>query len=66
MRTALVACSVTLAVTACAPVTHIPDPWQPHMAIGWHHDYERARAQAMLEQKPILLVGASGEVDGLL
>jgi len=49
-----------------AVVTHIPDPLQKHMAIAWYRDFETAKDQAMLEQKPLLLVGASGDVDGLL
>ena len=59
---------VTTIAAGCpaAAVTHIPDPHQPHMAVSWRADFEGAKDEAMMTDKPILLIGASGEVDGLL
>ena len=45
--------------------THHPDPVQTHMQIRWRTDWGEALAAAKELERPILLVGVAGSVDGL-
>ena len=41
-----------------------PDECPTHLQIKWRADFDAARADAVREKKPILLVSAAGDITG--
>lgn len=53
-----------LVTTGC--LTHVPvSPAMPHLGIHWVNGFGPARAKALAEGKPLLVILAAGERDGL-
>jgi hypothetical protein len=54
-----------LALLLAGCLTHLAPRSRAHQAIDWQTEYEAARVRAMQLQRPILVVLAAGERDGL-
>jgi hypothetical protein len=54
-----------LLVVGCRLAHKPPDDDPQHLAIAWRADFERARVDAETADKPILLIGASGDITGV-
>jgi hypothetical protein len=52
-----------LAISAC--ITHLPPRSTTHLAIKWQPSFDAAAAVAAGSGKPVLVVMAAGERDGL-
>lgn len=58
----LLVAMLVLSAAGCLP--HIPMHTTEHLTVGWRADYDHALAEATRTGRPILVVMASGEVDG--
>ena len=54
-----------LLLLGCRLANKPPDDDPQHLAIAWRSDFERARKDAEVAGKPILLIGASGDITGV-